>query len=64
MFHRERIFIRRINNKTNLILFNHFLLVSTHIMSSPGEKRGTCGHVMAFFYGHLCREKGWEMTLV
>ena len=31
-------------------------------MSSPGQKRGTCGHVMAMFDGHLkcpcCRDKG------
>ena len=31
-------------------------------MSSPGQKRGTCGHVMAVFDGHLrcarCRDKG------
>ena len=32
------------------------------IMSSPGQKRGTCGHVMAIFDGHLkcarCCDKG------
>ena len=32
------------------------------IMSSPGQKRGTCGHVMAIFDSHLkcarCRDKG------
>ena len=32
------------------------------IMSSPGQKRGTCGHVIAVFDGHLkcarCRDKG------
>ena len=31
-------------------------------MSSPGQKKGTCGHIMAVFDGHLkcarCREKG------
>ena len=31
-------------------------------MSSPGQKRGTCGHVMASFDGHYkcarCRDKG------
>ena len=31
-------------------------------MSSPGQKRGTCGHIMAVFDGHLkctrCRDKG------
>ena len=46
--------------------FFHFishLRISTEviIMSSPGQKRGTCGHVMAIFDGHLkcarCRDK-------
>ena len=31
-------------------------------MSSPGQKRGSCGHAMASFDGHSfcarCREKG------
>ena len=31
-------------------------------MSSPGQKRGACGHAMASFDGHLscarCRDKG------
>ena len=31
-------------------------------MSSPGQKRGTCGHIMALFDGHFksarCRDKG------
>ena len=31
-------------------------------MSSPGQKQGTCGHVMAMFDGHLmcahCKDKG------
>ena len=35
-------------------------------MSSPGHTRGTCGHVMASFDGHLkcarCRDKGLEKT--
>ena len=34
----------------------------TPIMSSPGQKRGTCGHIMALFDSHkkftICREKG------
>ena len=48
--------------------FIHFishLRISTEvliIMSSPEQKRGTCGHVMAIFDGHLkcarCRHKG------
>ena len=31
-------------------------------MASPGQKRGSCGHVMALFDSHLkcacCRDKG------
>ena len=38
--------------KQTLLYLTIFLLLSTHIMSSPGQKRGTC------------EEKGWEMTLV
>ena len=48
--------------------FIHFILflrISTEvliIMSSPGQKRDTYGHVMAIFEGHLkcarCRDKG------
>ena len=45
-----------------------FLLVQSNsttlliIMSSPGQKRGSCGHVMALFDNHKkcarCRDKG------
>ena len=45
--------------------FNFYLRISTEvliIMSSPGQKKGTCGHIIAVFDGHLkyarCREKG------
>ena len=47
--------------------FIHFilhLLLSTKVLIiiSPGQKRGTCGHVMAIFDGHLkcarCQDKG------
>ena len=48
--------------------FIHFILllgISSEvliIMSSPGQKRGTCGHIMAIFDGHLkcaiCQDKG------
>ena len=38
------------------------------IMASPGQRRGSCGHVMAAFDLHKkcarCRDKRWEMTLV
>ena len=39
--------------------FIHFILLLSYstevstIMSSPGQKRGTCGHVLAIFDGHL-----------
>ena len=29
------------------------LLCSVKIMSSPGQKHGTCDHIMAIFDGHL-----------
>ena len=42
-----------------------FLRISSEVlinMSSPGQKRGTCGHIMTSFDGHLkcarCRDKG------
>ena len=48
--------------------FLFFLLVRSNsttlliIMSSPGQKRGSCGHVMALFDNHQkcarCRDKG------
>ena len=50
---------------SEFIHFILFLRISTEvptIMSSPGQKRGTCAHVMASFDGHLkcarCRDKG------
>ena len=43
----------------SLLRFSFEVLI---IMFSPGQKRGTCGHVMAIFDGHLkcarCRDKG------
>ena len=57
MFSTERSFL-----KSPFILF---LCISSEvliIMSSPGQKRGTCGHIMASFDGHLkfarCQDKG------
>ena len=42
-----------------------YLSISTEVLiivSSPGQKRGTCSHIMAVFDGHLkcvrCRDKG------
>ena len=52
-------------NKFNHINFQLYLHISNEvliIMSSPGQKKGMCGHVMAVFDGHLkcarCRDKG------
>ena len=40
-------------------IFTEVLIIMS---SSPGQKRGTCGHVIAIFDGHLkcarCRDKG------
>ena len=72
LFRLPRGVCRRVFNKRRFFevycKFIHFILllhISTEvstIMSSPGQKRGTCGHVMASFDGHLkcvrCRDKG------
>ena len=62
----RRVFLQRDVLKFNCEFINFILLlISTEviiIMSSPGQKRGTCGHVMAIFDGHLkcarCLDKG------
>ena len=53
------------NELNHFILFQVVFLNSTGlliIMSSPGQKRGSCGHVMALFDNHKkcarCHEKG------
>ena len=58
-------FLKFINKFIHFMNFQVYLLTSTSsiiIMSSPGQKRGTCGHVMALFDSHKkcarCREKG------
>ena len=60
----------RVFNETFFELLNksiYFILllrISTEVSAimSPGQKRGTCGHVMASFDGHMkcarCRDKG------
>ena len=46
------------------ILFSSelYILCSLHIMGPPGQKRGTCRHIMALFDGHVkyprCGDKG------
>ena len=41
---------------------NKNFIASGVVMASPGQKRGSCGHVMALFDSHSkcahCREKG------
>ena len=52
------------NEFNHLVKFYLYPHNSTRIliMSSPGQKRGTCSHVMALFDSHKkcvrCREKG------
>ena len=58
-------FFKFYNKLFHFILFQVVRIISTSfliIMSSPGQKRGSCGHVMALFDNHkkctCCREKG------
>ena len=58
-------FSKFFNELYHFILFQVVRIISTSfliIMSSPGQKQGSCGHVMALFDNHkkcvLCREKG------
>ena len=52
---------RVLTYKNLIYLLN--LQISTEvliIMSSPGQKRGTCGHIMAVFNGHLKCARYWD----
>ena len=53
--------LQRIQPFYNFLLYLHIFTEVLIIMSS-GQKKGTCGHVMALFNGHLkctrCRDKG------
>ena len=55
-------FYNKFNHLTNFYFILHYSSVLLIIMSSPGQKKGTCGHIMALFDGHLkcarCRDKG------
>ena len=58
-------FLKFYNELFHFILFQVVRIISASlliIMSSPGQKRGSCGHVMAIFDNHKkcarCREKG------
>ena len=45
----------------------NILTVLSHIMTSPGQKRGSCGNIMAGFDGHSkcarCNDKGTGVDL-
>ena len=60
-FQRRRFLISTTNFTFYFLLPSNSSELST-IMSSPGQKRGTCSHVMASFDGHFkcarCRDKG------
>ena len=65
MFFNRDMFLKFYNKLFHFILFQVVRIISTSlliIMSSPGQKRGYCGHVMALFDNHKkcvrCREKG------
>ena len=48
-------FLKFYNELFHFILFQVVQIISTSlliIMSSPGQKRGSCGHVMALFDNH------------
>ena len=55
-------FYNKFNHLLNFLLYLHISTEVLIIMSSPGQKRGACGHIMAVFDGHLkctrCRDKG------
>ena len=49
------LFLKFYDKLYHFILFQVVLLISTSllfIMSSPGQKRGSCGHIMALFDNH------------
>ena len=58
-------FLKFYNELFHFILFQVVQIISASlliIMSSPGQKQGSCGHVMVIFDNHKkcarCREKG------
>ena len=58
-------FLKFYNKLFHFILFHVVRIISTSlliIISSPGQKQGSYGHVMALFDNHkkceCCREKG------
>ena len=65
-FHDKRIFYSTPNTSILLQLLRSSTVLST-TMSSPGQRRGSCGHAMAGFDSHSkcahCRDKGWVTTL-
>ena len=59
-FHERHFFIFTMNSTFYFLLPSISTELST-ILSSPGQKQGICGHVMASFDGHMkcarCRDK-------
>ena len=56
MFSTEKTFLKfysEFNHFTNFYFIPHISSVLLIIMSSPGQKNGTCCHIMALFDGHL-----------
>ena len=47
-------FSQAILHKMNFILLQSVCNSSKPIMSSPGQRRGICGHIMAGFDKHAC----------
>ena len=70
VFYRETFlkFHNEFNHFMNFYFILHNSSVLLIIMSSPGQKKGTCGNIMALFEGHLkcarCRDKGLETIRV
>ena len=60
-FHDKRIFCSTPNSTALVHLLRRLEVLST-TMSSPGQRRGSCGHIMAGFDSHskcaCCRDKG------
>ena len=65
-FHDKRNFCSTLNTSILLQLLRSSTIFST-TMSSPGERRGSCGHAMAVFDStpsvHIVAIRGWVTTL-
>ena len=57
---RQETFFEIFNKFICFILLLHISTEVSTIMSSPGQKRGTCGHIMASFDGHMKCARCWD----